>query len=288
MEAMGSSKSSVPRPYVLSTLTIAVLSLVSSLLGLFRPGHYGDDPVLLEHYLAEDLAILLIGVPVLLVGLWYAMAGSLRGRIVWLGALAYMTYMWVSAGLMAPFNEFFLGYVALFSLSLFTLVGGITATDARAVSRDLEGAVSRPLYGGVLIVIAVAVAALWLGDLLPPTLAGETPTLIEEIGETATVSHFIDLSVVVPALALAGFWLYRGRTWGYVFAGVLLVMGAILAPTLTAITIAQIYWGSITVPGFAVVLTIVPAVVVFVFAATYVRELSGASADPAGGTGQPT
>ena len=159
MEVMGGSKSSIPRPYVLSTVTIAVLSLVSSLLGLFRPGHYGDDPVLLEHYLAEDLAILLIGVPVLLVGLWYATAGSLRGRIVWLGALAYMAYMWVSAGLIAPFNEFFLGYVALFSLSLFTLVGGITATDARAVSRDLEGAVSRPLYGGVLIVIAVSVGA---------------------------------------------------------------------------------------------------------------------------------
>ena len=285
---MSNLESSLPRSYVVSTVAIAVLSTASSLLGLFRPGHYGEDPVLLEHYLAEDLAILLIGVPVLLGGLWYARAGSLRGRIVWLGALAYMAYMWVSTGLAAPFNEFFLGYVVLFSLSLFTLVGGLVTTDAEAVSRELEGSVSRTLYGGALVLIALALAALWLGDLLPPTLAGETPTLIEEIGETATVSHFIDLSVVVPALALAGLWLYRGRTWGYVVAGVLLVMGAVLAPTLTAITIAQIYWGSITVPGFAVVLTIVPAVVVFVFAATYVRELSGASADPAGGTGQPT
>jgi len=40
---------------------------------------------------------------VLLGGLWYARAGSLRGRIVWLGALAYMAYMWASTGLAATY-----------------------------------------------------------------------------------------------------------------------------------------------------------------------------------------
>ena len=37
--------------------------------------------------------MLAYAIPVLLVGLWFAVNGSLRGRFVWLGALAFMTYM---------------------------------------------------------------------------------------------------------------------------------------------------------------------------------------------------
>lgn len=47
-----------------------------------------------------------------------------------------MTYIWASVGLQVAFNEFFLVYVALFGLSLFTLVGGLVTSDADAVRPD--------------------------------------------------------------------------------------------------------------------------------------------------------
>lgn len=103
---------------VLATIAIHALAVVSTLLGLFRPGHYRDAPALVELYKVQDLTILTVGIPVLSVGLWYAMRGSLRGRIVWLCGLAFMTSMWLSVGVQVSFNDLFLVYAALFGFSL--------------------------------------------------------------------------------------------------------------------------------------------------------------------------
>ncbi|MBX0297233.1 hypothetical protein [Haloarcula nitratireducens] len=88
------------RWHVLATIAILALAAVSTLLGLFRPGHYRDAPALVELSKVQDLSILTVGIPVLAIGLWYAIRGPLRGCIVWLGGLAFMTYMWLSVGVM--------------------------------------------------------------------------------------------------------------------------------------------------------------------------------------------
>lgn len=74
----------------------------------------------------------------LALGLRSAIRGSIRGRIVWLGALAYMSYMWASIGLQVGFNQFFLGYVVLFGLSLFTFVGGMVPIETGAIDRSFR------------------------------------------------------------------------------------------------------------------------------------------------------
>ncbi|MUV58502.1 hypothetical protein GJ632_16420, partial [Halogeometricum sp. CBA1124] len=156
--------SQLRRWHVLSTVAILALAAVSSLLGLLRPGHYRDAPALVAQYQLQDLTVLLVGLPVLAVGLRYAMRGSPRGRIVWLGALAYSTYTWLSVAVQVSFNDLFLAYVALFSLSLFTLVGGLVTTDAAAVREALEGRIRTSLYAGALVVVGLGLAALWLSD----------------------------------------------------------------------------------------------------------------------------
>lgn len=267
--------SPIRRWQVASTSVVVFLSVVSSLLGLFRPGHYLDAPAVLPTYLAQDAAILLVGAPALAVGLWYTVAGSLRGRFVWLGALAFMTYIWASIGLQAAFNQFFLGYVALFALSLFTFVGGVVTTDPETVAPALVGRLSERLYAGFLAFVALGLAFLWLSEVVPATITGTTPLLVEEVGPQAMASHFLDLSVVVPALLVASVWLWQGRPWGYVLAGVGVVFGAILAPTLTLATVLLLVAGDVSVPLVAVVFTILPALVAAALAVNFVRVLDG-------------
>ncbi len=270
------SASAAPRRWqVRATVAVLVLSVVSTFLGLLRPGHYGADPARVEYYQVQDATILLVGVPVLAVGLWYATRGSLRGRVVWLGGLAYSTYVWASVGLQAPYNEFFLGYVALFSLSLFTFVGGLVTTDAGAIRRVLEGRVSTALYGGALLVIAVGLAVLWLADIVPALLAGTTPLIVEEAGRVALASHLLDLGVVVPSLLVAGVWLRRERTWGYVLAGVALVLGATLAASISATTLVLLSGETVTVSPVAAVFTFLPVLVSAVLAVRYVASMGG-------------
>ncbi|MFC7021103.1 MULTISPECIES: hypothetical protein [Haloarcula] len=95
---------------------------------------------------------------------------------------------------------------------------------ARRRSRD-DVLASRSLPAGL--------AALWLSEVVPATLNGTPPLLVAEQGPQALVSHSPDLAVVVPALAVVARWLWQRRAWEYVFAGVALVFGALLAPAIT-------------------------------------------------------
>lgn len=253
------SHAAVPRRWqVRSTLAILALSAVSSLLGLFREGHYTDASALLARLTAEDVVVLVVAVPVLAAGLWFALQGSRRGRVVWLGGLAYMTYMWATIGLSRSFNAFFLGYVVLFALSLSTLVGGLLATDPDSVRGTLSGR-TRLVYAVFLLVTAVGLAALWLSEIVPALLAGTVPSVIAQFGETGIVTYVVDLGVVVPALLIAAGWLWRDHRFGDLCTGVLLVFAALLAPGISAITVVDILTGVEMTAGMVVGSVLPPA-----------------------------
>lgn len=275
---MTAGEAGIPRNSVLSTLAVVVLSTVSSALGLLREDHYAVDPSLVPRLQAQDAVVLAVAVPVLAVALWAARRGSLRGRVAWLGALAFMTYTWASVAGQAGFTQFFLGHLALFALSLFTLVAGLARTDAAAVRRELDGELSGRLYGGFLAFVAVGLSALWLAELVPATATGTPPLVLRELGPQAVQTYVLDLGVVVPSLALTAVLLWRNRAWGYVFSGVLLVMAALLAPTLTAVTVVDATGGYLTLSLPLVAGTVVPPLVAAAFAVQYLRHLGPMSA----------
>ncbi|MFW6384750.1 MAG: hypothetical protein ACOCY7_01305 [Halodesulfurarchaeum sp.] len=261
---------SVPRWQVLSTTIIVVISAVSSLLGLFWSDHYSESAELVTRLQAQDAVILAIGVPVLSIGLVRARRGSVRGTLVWLGSLAFTTYMWASYALTVPFDAFFLGYLLLFGLSLFTLLGGILNLDVDAVSNALDGRVSRRIYAGFLGFAAIGLAALWFSEIVVAVLAGTDPAVIEAFGPQAVGTYIIDLGVVVPSLAIAAGWLWQRRPWGYAVTGVLLVFAGLLAPAITAITVVDVQQG-LSLSTASIVASIVPPLVGAVFAGTYLR-----------------
>lgn len=261
------------RWHVFSTATVILLAVVSTLSGLLWEGHYQDAPGQVHLYQIQDVTILAVGVPVLAVGLVFARRNSLRGRLVWLGGLAYMTYIWASVGLQVAFNTFFLLYVMLFSLSLITFIGGLVTTDADTVRQSLRGRISPTIYSGFLLLIAGGLAALWLSEIIPAILAGSTPLIVEEFGPQALVSHFIDLAVVVPSLLIAGVWLWWERAWGYVFAGVVLVLGATLAVTISAMTLGILSGDVITVSPGAIAFTFIPILISAGLAINYIASI---------------
>lgn len=248
------------RAFVVSTIAIAALSVGSSLLGLLRQGHYADPASLVVRTRVEDLLILVFAVPVLVLGLRFASGQSPRGRIVWLGSLAYLAYVWLSRAGMLAINDFFLGYIALVALSVFTLIGGIVTTDPRRISRRLAGRVPRRLFAGILLLTSIGLAALWLSDIVPATLAGTTPLGIQEFGPRGAITYVLDLGLLVPSYAIGAFLLWERTPWGYVTTGVLLVLAALIAPTLAAITIVDLQQGVSMTPGVVIGTVLPPAV----------------------------
>jgi hypothetical protein len=158
---------------------IAVLMAFASLGGLCLPGPYRDNTWSAAAFWGTDLATLLLAVPVLVVALVAAHRGSDQARLVWLGVLAYNVYNYAFYLFGTAFNDFFLLYAALESLSLITLVGaspGVLAAP-RAVRR-----VPARLVAGYMAVVGVMLGAAWINQAVRYLAGGTLPKTIAQSG----------------------------------------------------------------------------------------------------------
>ena len=202
---------------------IVLLGVPVHLASLLVPEIYRDPAVLLPQNLGTDLVTLLIGIPLLVVGAIATFRGSLRGRLLWLGALGYLVYAYGMYALGVRWNPLFLAYLALFGLSFYALTSGLVRTDAALIRDAARGRVPVRGVATYLIGIGILVAALWLGEEVGAVLQGIVPPSVVQFEAPTNIVHVFDLGIVLPAFVIAAVMLLRDRPWGYVLAGTLLV-----------------------------------------------------------------
>ena len=121
---------------------IAVLMVVASAAGLLIDGLYRDGPWAREALRGGDLTTMAVAVPILVTSLLLARRGSRAAQAVWLGALAYSLYNYAYYVFGAEFNDIFVLHIALFSLSIITLVLAVANVDVDAIAarfREVRG-----------------------------------------------------------------------------------------------------------------------------------------------------
>ena len=248
------------RAVVRLTGLIAVLLVIVHLAGLFLGGGNGSSTFTTLHgqqvtlyghglyqfdtllvgsgFQGQDAAMMLLGVPLLLVALEWYRAGSWRGAVLLAGTLAYILYISSSVAFGAAYNAFFPVNIALFAASLFGLMALLTSLDARILTAQMTGNVPRLAAATFLFVVGAVLLVVWGGlSLLPALFAGRVP---EEVASYSTlVTHTLDLGVIVPAVFATGILLRRQSPLGDVFAPTLLVMSTLLGLTIAAATVAQ-------------------------------------------------
>lgn len=274
---MTGSPSPIPQRYVIASIATLVLTVVASLVGLFVPGFYRDAPVLLPQVYGQDLLTLAVAVPAVAVSLYFAIRGSLRGYIVWLGVTGYLLYTYASYAFMTAFNELYLVYTTLLWLTLYTFVGGMNRLDASELKRSI-GEMSLWLYIGYHVLLSALISVLWLAEILPATLAGTIPPSIEEAGLPTSVIYSLDLGIIVPAFLLTAYWLWKGQSWGYAFTAVLLVKIATLGGAVLAMAAYMIQAGQgVPLPQIVIfgVLTLVSVVLMVRFLLSIEQESRG-------------
>ncbi len=259
------------RPYLVASALTLLLAVVATGVGLFVPKFYGDAEVLLPQLYGQDLLTLVVAVPALAVALYHAYQGSLRGYVVWLGVTGYLLYTYASYAFLTAFNQLYLVYVALFALTLFTLIAGIARIDPTDLSKALDG---HPVRGYVAFQALVAglLALLWLADVGPASLAGTRPPSIAETTLPVPVIQSLDLGVVIPSFALSAALLWKQRAWGYVFTGVLLVKGTTLGLAVLAMIAFMLRAGQ-TVPLPQIVLFALLSLAGLVLTVRFVRAI---------------
>jgi hypothetical protein len=201
LAAAGPARVPLARPRWPGALSavIAVLMTLASLGGLFAHGLYRDNTWSTAAYRGTDLATLLVAVPVLVVAVVLAYRGSDRARLVWFGVLAYSVYNYAFYLFGTAFNDFFLLYAALESLSLITLVGAIPAV--LAVRRAVRPVPAR-VVAGYMAAVGVMFGAQWVIQAVVYLASGTLPKVIGDSGIHTSIVFALDLTLIVPAFLI--------------------------------------------------------------------------------------
>ncbi len=202
---------------------IVLLAVPVHLAGLLAPSIYRDAAILVPQNLGTDFVTLCVGLPLLALATAALRRGSVRARLLWLGAIGYLVYAYGMYAIGVRWNPLFLVYVALFGLSFFALIIGLLGTDVSRTRAGLVGRAPVRLVATYLIVIAVLVAAIWLGEEVGALLGGTVPPSVSRFEAPTNIVHVFDLGLVLPAMVLGAVMLLQDRPWGYVLSGMLLV-----------------------------------------------------------------
>lgn len=225
-------KTSWLRLYTSLSGLMIILLLVTAGAGLFGSNIYDDftTPEYVQESRAQDLITLVLGVPLLVVALWRVRRGDAWGLPLWLGILAYELYVYAIYAVGAVLNSFFLGYVAVAGLSIYTIIGLLSSVDARAFQQQVRATLPRRWIGGFFTIIVVIFTMIWLGAILDSISTGE-----EDNGHLIFV---FDLIIVLPAFGITAYNLFRKNPFGDLLAGMLLIKFVSLC---ISITLGQVF-----------------------------------------------
>lgn len=229
-------QSSLKTAYILSTL-IAVLAAAASAAGLLWPGLYRDNAFVRTTWLGNDAVTLLLAVPSLALALFLSRRGSLRARLVWMGALDYMLYNYAFYLFGTAFNVLFLVYVALLGLSIFALIFALPNLDTATIAARFNPRTPVRWIGGYFLFVAFGLTFVYLMMTLGFIVNGQLPDIVVRSQHPTSIVFALDLTLLVPWLALGAIWLMQRRPWGYVIAGILSIKGPLYTLILTINTL---------------------------------------------------
>jgi hypothetical protein len=192
-----------------------------------------------------SLVVLLIGVPLLVASMLAASRGSARAVLTWLGAAAFLLYNSLMFVFATPFNRLFLLYLAMLSLSAWSIATVLWQADARALAGRFSPQVPVRGIAAYVWVVVTLNAAAWLARIVPALAGSGMPAFLRGTGLTTNVVYVQDLALWLPLMAVAAAWLWRRRPRGYMVA-----VGALVMWVIESVSIAVDQWyGHAADPG---------------------------------------
>lgn len=217
---------------------VAILAALASIVGLSRPEVYRDPELISAAWRPNDAVTLLVAVPLLLWASGRARNGSVRGRLVELGALHYLLYDYAFYLFGAELNVLFLVYAAIVTCSGWAIVLALREIDLGTVPRHRARGVA-----AWLLFVAAGLTATWIAQWTVAMTRTTAPGRFDVTPEFIRVVAAVDLTMMVGLLVPAAMLLRRRKVWGTVLGTMLGVSGALYNLVLAGGTIVQIRHG---------------------------------------------
>ena len=203
------------------SLVVALLAIVASLGGLLLENLYRDSEVIQAVWFVNDLITLFVAVPILLGSIYFASKGSFRASLIWVGSIWYMLYNYVFYMYGAVFNAFFLLYILLFVLSVYSLILTFVQINPRVFTSQLLDRAPIRAVSSFLFVFAAALGLPWVMLALLSIQSGEIPPF------EMTIVFATDLTFLVSVLIFSGILLRKKNVWGVVLSAMIMLKGVL-------------------------------------------------------------
>jgi hypothetical protein len=254
----------------LASLALAALLVVASVVGIASGGNgfYASYPAALAGMVGQDIASLLVAVPLLVLAARSAGRGSVRGILILGGILFYVAYGY-SYYVLGGFNALFPVYIVIVAVSLYALLALLVGLDPMAVATQVQPGLPRRIAAGFLLGVALLFVVMWGGMILSLVASNKQPDPVPH-GVVA-----LDGMVLLPALLIGGWLLWRAAAWGFALGAVLLAKLALTGGTLAFTTALSWAWSG-AIDDFNMILLVIfgaMAVIATGLAVPYLRHI---------------
>jgi hypothetical protein len=238
--------------------------------GLYR----FESASLASQAIAQDIVTLVLGIPLLVAGLLLTRRGSLRGKLLLSGTLAYFLYTYASYAFGAAYNPLFVVYMALFTLSLYALILSLRDIQVGSLPGQFSDRLPRRAIVAACYLAGLFLAFFHLGRIVPAMLSDTVPTVLEYY--TTIPIAVLDLGLVAPTAFVAAVLLAKGKPWGYLLTALILIKGFTLTTAVSAMVVGQLVAGG---PVTVVEMVMFPLLTVIVVTLT-IRLLASVKQTP--------
>ncbi len=221
--------------FILSVIII-VLAIILSAGGIFMDGLYQDNAYNQSVLYGNDLVTLVIVLPLMIGSLFFTMKGSYKAQFIWLGSLFYMFYNYMFYLFGCSFNNFFLLYTTLVSLSIYSIIFSLIKIDVQKISQKFDNDVPVKLIGGFMIFIALSLVAVDISQIINFIITRQLPQHIIDYEYRTSIIFAIDLSILLPTMVLSAIWLLKRQVWGYILSAIMLFKTSTYGLALVAMT----------------------------------------------------
>ena len=203
---------------------LVLLMAAQALSGLLRETAYRDVDWIRATWFGNDWVTLAVAVPLLIVGLVWSDAGSLRGLLLWLGLVGYALYNYSFYLFGASLNAFFPIYVVAVVLAGAILILALSRLDGRRVADAIDSTTPVPLIASALLFIGIGLASVWLATWAAYVFAGR-PTPVEP--DVFRLIAALDLCLMAPAFTAGGVLIWKRKPFGYVISAIASIQGSL-------------------------------------------------------------
>ena len=196
-------------------IIVAALSLIAALIGVLDQKVYSAilPSELLPGTISQDLISIFTALALVFLTFKTGDADA-KKQIVVISLLAYLFYGYGIYVIERLYNALYLLYMAIFSLSFWTLVYSLISIDIDAVKNIKAPNWIRNLSAGFLIFTAFLFYFLWTSQLIPLMQTGEKIDTLYSI-------YILDMALILPAILASAFMLIKKKALGLVFAPIL-------------------------------------------------------------------